>query len=87
MNKNMKNKLSRENIDPYSSEGRSEIYCRFVLENPRDLVSYKVNFWQFNLILSIPGIHSGRRVRGFDHSSNSCAPHAGDSVGIYTLCN
>ena len=39
MNKKMKNKLTQANIDPYSSEGRSEIYCRFVLENPRDLVS------------------------------------------------
>ena len=39
VNKNMKSKLSKANIDPYSSEGRSEIYCRFVLENPKDLVS------------------------------------------------
>ena len=39
VNKNMKSKLSEANIDPYSSEGRSEIYCRFVLENPKDLVS------------------------------------------------
>ena len=39
VNKKMKNKLTQANIDPYSSEGRSEIYCRFVLENPRDLVS------------------------------------------------
>lgn len=42
VNKNMKNKLSEANIDPYSSEGRSEIYCRFVLENPKDLVSNKI---------------------------------------------
>ena len=43
VNKKMKNKLTQANIDPYSSEGRSEIYCRFVLENPRDLV----NIWFF----------------------------------------
>ena len=42
VNKNMKSKLSEANIDPYSSEGRSEIYCRFVLENPKDLVSIVV---------------------------------------------
>ena len=42
VNKNMKSKLSEANIDPYSSEGRSEIYCRFVLENPKDLVSKKL---------------------------------------------
>ena len=42
VNKNMKSKLSEANIDPYSSEGRSEIYCRFVLENPKDLVSNKI---------------------------------------------
>ena len=35
----MKSKLTQANIDPYSSEGRSEIYCRFVLEQPHHLVS------------------------------------------------
>ena len=42
VNKKMKNKLTQANIDPYSSEGRSEIYCRFVLENPRDLASIQI---------------------------------------------
>ena len=35
----MRSKLTQANIDPYSSEGRSEIYCRFVLEHPNHLVS------------------------------------------------
>ena len=39
VNKKMKSKLTRANIDPYSSEGRSEIYCRFVLEHPHDMES------------------------------------------------
>ena len=43
VNKNMKSKLSEANIDPYSSEGRSEIYCRFVLENPKDLVRNNIH--------------------------------------------
>ena len=47
VNKNMKSKLSEANIDPYSSEGRSEIYCRFVLENPKDLVSNKIGMIVF----------------------------------------
>ena len=51
VNKNMKSKLSEANIDPYSSEGRSEIYCRFVLENPKDLVSNKIGMIVFFLYL------------------------------------
>ena len=39
VNKKMKSKLTQANIDPYSSEGRSEIYCRFVLEHPHDIES------------------------------------------------
>ena len=35
----MKDRLTMAKIDPYSSEGRSEIYCRFVLEYPPDNVS------------------------------------------------
>ena len=44
VNKKMKDRLTLANIDPYSSEGRSEIYCRFVLEYPPDLVGLKVMF-------------------------------------------
>ena len=39
VNKKMKSKLTQANIDPFSSEGRSEIYCRFVLEHPHHMVS------------------------------------------------
>lgn len=40
VNRKMKSKLTQANIDPYSSEGRSEIYCRFVLEHPHHRVSH-----------------------------------------------
>ena len=47
----MKSKLTQANIDPYSSEGRSEIYCRFVLEQPHHLVSQEGKFISLHLIV------------------------------------
>ena len=67
----MKHKLTQANIDPYSSEGRSEIYCRFVLENPPDLVLKKNIFTV--VVIFYPGV--SHRVGRFDHSSHSCNSH------------
>ena len=36
VNQQWKEKLLKANINPYSTEGRSEIYCRFVLDYPGD---------------------------------------------------
>ena len=71
VNKKMKHKLTQANIDPYSSEGRSEIYCRFVLENPPDLVLKKNIFTV--VVIFYPGV--SHRVGRFDHSSHSCNSH------------
>ena len=39
-NKKMRATLLKANIDPTSQEGRSEIYCRFVLEYPKVACRY-----------------------------------------------
>ena len=41
VNKSMKEYLLEANINPYSSEGRSDIYCRFVLDYPEKKIEVK----------------------------------------------